>query len=90
MRRLRASIPDGLLPFQPGVVRLLAMAEKRLGREIPVVPVGFAYDRTSDGIWTIEMRVGEPMLRDGGDADAAFLHRLEDAVRDLSSIRESR
>jgi hypothetical protein len=66
------------------------MAEKRLGRDIPVLPVGFAYSQAPDGVWTIDMRVGEPIRHEEHVPDDAFLHRLEDAVRDLSDIRESR
>lgn len=81
--------PDGLLPFQPGVARLVRIAERRLGRAIPLVPVGFAYASDADGRWQIDMRVGSPLDRAGRDSDEALLRALERRVADLSGITET-
>ncbi len=72
------------LPFEPGVVRLVRMAESG-GEAIPMVPVGFAYDRTDDGRWQIEMSVGDPVWRSDFADDDACLVELEDMVRELCS-----
>ena len=78
--------PDGMVPFQPGVMRLVAMAERRLGRSIPMVPVGFQYDAVDDDRWTIDMRIGPPLVRSEAASDGDLLRRLEATVRDLSGV----
>ncbi|HEV2128232.1 MAG TPA: 1-acyl-sn-glycerol-3-phosphate acyltransferase [Thermomicrobiales bacterium] len=81
----RAS-PEGVVPFQPGVVRLVRIAERRLGREIPLVPVGFAYEQRDDGRWEIAMRIGPPLSREGLESDTELLRVLESQVAALSGI----
>ncbi|MDQ4044213.1 MAG: 1-acyl-sn-glycerol-3-phosphate acyltransferase [Chloroflexota bacterium] len=81
--------PEGMLPFQPGVVRLVRIAERRLGREISLVPVGFAYERRDGGRWEIAMCIGTPLSREGLESDTALLRALERQVAELSGITVS-
>ncbi len=73
-------LPDGELPFRPGVERLAQMAT-RAGIETPIVPVGLEYARGDR--WTITARFGpaveHPML-----ASDESVGELERHVRDLS------
>ncbi|HYH11574.1 MAG TPA: 1-acyl-sn-glycerol-3-phosphate acyltransferase, partial [Thermomicrobiales bacterium] len=79
--------PDGLLPFQPGVTRLVAQVERRLGHPVPIVPVGFRYRERERGRWEIEMRIGSPIYRDGNIcSDDGLLWHLEEVVSELSGI----
>jgi 1-acyl-sn-glycerol-3-phosphate acyltransferase len=80
------ALPDGMLPFQTGAVRLVGMAERRLERTIPIVPVGFRYETGEDGRWTIDMEVGSPIVRSEAPSDDALLRRLETTVRELSGL----
>jgi 1-acyl-sn-glycerol-3-phosphate acyltransferase len=80
----RASM-NGLLPFQPGVARLVSIAAQRLNREVPIVPVGFTYSRESSR-WDITMRIGPAVLLDGNLRHADLLTLLECRVADLSGI----
>lgn len=74
---------ERFLPFEPGVVRLARMAESG-GGAIPMVPVGFVYERADDSHWRIGMNVGEPIRRADFADDDACLAALETAVRTLS------
>lgn len=74
---------ESFLPFEPGVVRLVRMAESG-GKAIPMVPIGFVYERADDGRWRITMHIGEPIQRADFNDDNACLVALEETVRKLS------
>ncbi len=74
---------DTFLPFEPGVVRLVRMAEMS-GRLIPMIPIGFVYERAHDGRWRITMHIGEPIQRADFANDNACLAALEETVHKLS------
>lgn len=71
---------ETFLPFEPGVVRLARMAEAR-GIAVPLVPVGFTYDRDKGGRWRIGMTIGAPIRRSDFSDDGACLAGLEESVR---------
>lgn len=61
--------PHEFLPFRNGFARIVARAQRAIGRPIPVVPVGFRYRPTAAGDpmagraagrWQVAVRVGEP------------------------------
>ncbi|MFT4040323.1 MAG: lysophospholipid acyltransferase family protein [Thermomicrobiales bacterium] len=73
-----------LLPFQPGVLRIALLAARQLGQPIPIVPIGLRY--TPGRRWTLDLRVGEPLLI-GPQANLAEAGAaLEAEVRRLSGI----
>ncbi|MBA2290694.1 MAG: 1-acyl-sn-glycerol-3-phosphate acyltransferase [Chloroflexia bacterium] len=74
---------ESFLTFEPGVVRLVRIAESR-GKTIPMVPIGFVYERADDGRWRIDMHIGKPIRRVHFNDDDACLGALEKAVRKLS------
>jgi putative membrane protein len=82
---------DAFLPFQPGLLRIVRTAEAAgisHGR-VPVVPVGFCYERVDPApnngpAWRIAMTFGPPRYRDQFASDAEALAAIEADVRRLS------
>lgn len=70
------------LPFERGVVRLATIAA-RSGIEVPLVPVGFSYEKGDR--WQVTMRFGSPITVSSRDDEAAALHQLETSVYALSA-----
>ncbi|MEJ7838217.1 MAG: 1-acyl-sn-glycerol-3-phosphate acyltransferase [Thermomicrobiales bacterium] len=70
------------LPFERGVVRLATIAA-RSGIEVPLVPVGFSYEKGDR--WQVIMRFGSPIEVTSRDDEAAVLHQLETSVYALSA-----
>jgi len=75
--------PDGFLPFRPGFVRLARMAERRLGRPVPIVPVGFQYERRANR-WHADVRFGAALRVESGADEDGLAREIEAAVRALS------
>lgn len=67
------------LPFRPGLARFAAAATRRLGREVPMLPVGLAYEEASgrSGLAAPEREPGPSLRR---RADRAPGRRLPWAV----------
>lgn len=79
---------DEFLPFHEGFVRYARLAERAGAGEVPIVPLGFHYERPApeepDGKWRIVARYGMPVrLSEGRDAD--LVARIESEVRRLSA-----
>lgn len=72
---------DGWLPFRPGFAHLVRLAQRRDGLTVPVVPVGFAYQRIAGDRWRVRARLGPPLLMEPGEATHAFVSRVEAGVR---------
>lgn len=77
---------DDWLPFQPGVVRLAAMAAAQ-GITVPIVPVGLEYREGEK--WTVTIRFGEPILVPDRAGSAAALQAVEARVHALSGAESS-
>lgn len=65
------------LPFEPGFLKMIALAERDGCAEVTVLPVGFRYERA--GRWSIHARIGRPLGREERDLAA-----IEASVRRLS------
>ncbi len=76
---------DGFLPFHEGFVRYARLAERAGAGEVPIVPLGFHYERPGpDGRWRIVARYGRPIqLSEGSDAEVRNL--IETEVQRLSA-----
>ncbi len=74
---------DAFLPFAPGVLAIAARAEATGAMRVPIVPIGFAYERLDDARFRIAMRAGAPLYRDEADR-AEIMRSLESRVRALS------
>lgn len=76
---------DEFLSFQPGFVRYARIAEWSGAGTVPIVPAGFAYERSSeDGRWRISLRFGAPIRPLREASDASIVQAVESAVRELS------
>ena len=80
--------PDGFLPFRAGFVRLARLAERRLGRAVPIVPVGFRYELHGTR-WHAAVRFGQPSVIQPGADEDAVARAIEAAVRALSESATS-
>jgi len=76
---------DEFLPFHEGFVRYARLAERAGAGPVPIVPLGFHYERPgADGRWRIVARYGAPVwLAEGSDAE--IVSRTEAEVRRLSA-----
>jgi 1-acyl-sn-glycerol-3-phosphate acyltransferase len=68
---------DDWLPFEPGFLKMIEIAERDGATKVALVPVGFAYERGRR--WSIRARIGPPLAREGRD-----IATIEAAVRGLS------
>ncbi len=73
------------LRFRSGVVRLAALAANE-GHPVPIIPVGFSYQRGDR--WQVALRFGKPVTI-GNGGETASLREIEMAVRRLSAPRET-
>ena len=80
----KSADPDEMLPLLPGAVRIPLMAQRIVGRPIPIIPTGLHYQRTGDDDWRVQLRFGEPLIVLDGETNDAILARLADAIRTLS------
>jgi putative membrane protein len=76
--------PDEFLPFKPGFLSILAAAEVRLGKKIPIIPAGLRYQPGKT--WTGYLSFGETIYRDDPTGRAALIQRLETEVKKLSGM----
>ncbi len=75
--------PDTFLPFRPGYLRLVQLAQ-RDGTHVPIVPVGFAYTEQPGGRWSLTMRVGTPVSLHADTSRDQVAQEVEERVRALS------
>jgi 1-acyl-sn-glycerol-3-phosphate acyltransferase len=68
---------DDWLPFEPGFLKMIEMAERNGATRVALLPVGFAYE--SGRRWSIRARIGPPL----GPGDRRIA-TIEHAVRRLS------
>lgn len=73
---------DAFLPFRPGFVRLAALAERDGQTRVPIVPVGFSYQRGAR--WSVTLRFDPPRYLESEMAPAVLARLVEDRVRALS------
>ncbi len=76
------------LPFRPGFIRLVELAERDGETRVPIVPVGFAYEQMDRKRWQVVMRVGAPVWLNDTSDRARVAQMVEDQVRYLSKSAE--
>lgn len=81
--------PDesAFLSFEPGAVRLAAMAASR-GLSVPIVPAGFAYQPGNR--WRVRLAFGAPVRVNSRADESAALRHIEAVVRALSAPADHR
>ena len=73
---------EAFLPFRPGFLRFVAMAERDGLTRVPIVPVGLEYGRGDR--WSLTVRFGPPIALAPGVAAAEHGLAIENQVRLLS------
>lgn len=79
----RKTRDDEYLPFAPGLLAIVAQAERAGAPPVPIVPAGLAYapaGRRTD----VTLRLGAPLFFTRGRPRGDFLAELEGTVRELS------
>ncbi|MGP6157456.1 MAG: lysophospholipid acyltransferase family protein [Vulcanimicrobiaceae bacterium] len=73
---------DAFLPFRPGFLAIVALAQ-RSGARIPIVPAGLAYTR---GVrWQVALRFGAPLYLESESRRATLLEAVSARVKTLSA-----
>jgi 1-acyl-sn-glycerol-3-phosphate acyltransferase len=76
---------DGaFLPFEPGFLRFVALAEQDGITRVPIVPVGLEYQRRDR--WHVTVRFGQPVMRSPDMDSRSQLAAIEEQVRRLSGL----
>jgi len=76
---------DAFLPFRPGFVKLVELAEKDRRTRVAIIPAGLSYRQEADKHWHATVRYGPALyLSDFASADQ-LLHAVEERVQSLSS-----
>jgi putative membrane protein len=75
---------QALLPFRPGLARLVELAERTSGTSIPVIPAGIIWSETRPP--SLTLRLGAPLFRRLYADTAQFLGAVEGCVRVLSGL----
>lgn len=77
-----------LLPFDPGFLRMAALAQRDGVTQVPIVPVGFAADSAAVNRkpYDLTLRFGAPHLLQRSDDLVARAEQIADEVRALSGL----
>jgi 1-acyl-sn-glycerol-3-phosphate acyltransferase len=75
------------LPFQPGFLRFVALAEQDGITRVSIVPVGLEYQRRDR--WRITVRFGRPVMRSPDVDSHAQVAAIEEQVRRLSGLEHA-
>jgi 1-acyl-sn-glycerol-3-phosphate acyltransferase len=78
---------DAFLPFESGFLRFVALAEQDGVTCVPIVPVGFEYQRCDR--WRVTVRFGHPVRRSPDVASHAQVAAIEEQVRRLSGLEHA-
>jgi putative membrane protein len=78
------SKPDEWLPFKSGFVNIVAAAEKRSAKSIPIIPAGLRY--TAGQPWRADLKFGEAVYRKSFNDAAELILHLEIRIRQFSSL----
>lgn len=73
---------DSPLPFHPGFAHIAWRAGRRLGRSVPIVPVGIRYEGSAP--MHVQIQLGAPMTLASRDALPELVEAISYRVLDLS------
>jgi 1-acyl-sn-glycerol-3-phosphate acyltransferase len=79
--------PNEFLPFKSGFAAIVAAAEKRLGKPIPIIPVGLFY--TVGEPWIAHISFGAGIFREDFSSRHRLVEHLERQVGILSGVSVS-
>jgi carotene biosynthesis associated membrane protein len=75
---------DAFLPFRPGFIRLVELAQRDGVTRVPIIPVGFAYAPLGKDRWRVTLRLGAPLLLEPSTDHALLAQTVEAQVHALS------
>jgi putative membrane protein len=76
---------SAFLPFRPGLLAIVAAAQRGGGARVPILPVGLKYARRDGGRWEVVMRLGRALYLEQGTPRQSLLGELAARVRELSA-----
>lgn len=79
--------PDEFLPFKSGFAAIAAAAEKRLGKSIPIIPIGLHYTEAEP--WIAHINFGVAIYTENFSSRDLLVKHLEQQVRILSGLSVS-
>ena len=74
---------DAFLPFRPGFIRIVEMAQRDGCTRVPIVPAGLSY--RPGRRWEVTLRFAAPLYVEGRADRAGVLRAVEEQVRLLST-----
>jgi putative membrane protein len=74
--------PEEILPFRSGFATIAAVAERRLGTRVPIVPTGFHY--TKNRPWRARLNVGKAVYLEDFGSRQSLVRYMEQRVAELS------
>lgn len=79
------SASDEFLPFKPGFVKIVEIAERGGKTQVTIIPTGFHYEYQADKKrWRVTVRFGEMLVREDFASSQAFVLEIERRVKQLS------
>lgn len=75
--------PDEFLPFRPGFIKLIELAERDHRTRVAIVPAGLMYTRTGKG-WQATVQYGQAIFLTDFASSEEALHTVEERVQALS------
>jgi putative membrane protein len=75
---------EAFMPFRPGFVKLVELAEKDGITRVAIVPTGLSYIRGEGDSWHATVRFGQPLYRKDFDNVEQLVHVVEEDVHALS------
>ena len=75
---------SAFLPFEPGFLRIVALAEQDGITRVPILPVGLEYQRNVR--WRVIVRFGQPVLLSSDVDSRSQIAAIEEQVRRLSGL----
>ena len=74
--------PEEILPFRAGFATIAAVAEKRLGVRVPIIPSGFRYAKTDH--WIARLNLGAPAYLEDFPSRQLLVSHMERQIAELS------
>lgn len=75
---------DDSLPFKRGFATIARITERRLGKRVPIIPVGLGYKDPESG--PVAVRFGEPVYLDEFPSEDELVRSVEHSVYALSGV----
>jgi putative membrane protein len=81
--------PDEFLPFRPGFLKLVALAERDRQTRVAIIPAGLRYTGSASSAWQATVRFGQALFLNNFASLEEALHTVEERVQALSLASSS-